>query len=290
MKRFKALQVYLIFIMLILSVFLITGCGGGGGEVTEHWAPGMTLVSIAVTPATASVPVTGTQQYTATATYSNGSTIDRTTASTWTSGTPVNASVNATSGLATGNVAGTSSVITATFDGMTATATLNVTGATSVSFVVTPKLASIPVTGTQQYTAIETFNDATTQDRTAASTWTAVDLVPVCTTPVATIDNTLGSLTRGRATSVNPGTSTITDAYGVYTGTVGLADREAVLTVKPSPPPLVELGSASTFGISATAGVTNTPLVPLTLISGNAVVDPTTTCNAVALGGLGTFS
>ena len=31
MKRFKTLQVYLIFIMLILSVFLITGCGGGGG-------------------------------------------------------------------------------------------------------------------------------------------------------------------------------------------------------------------------------------------------------------------
>ena len=42
MKRFKTQQTYLAFIMLILSVFLITGCGGGGGEVTEHWAPDTT--------------------------------------------------------------------------------------------------------------------------------------------------------------------------------------------------------------------------------------------------------
>jgi hypothetical protein len=32
MKRFKAQQIYLIFIMLTLSVFLITGCGGGGDD------------------------------------------------------------------------------------------------------------------------------------------------------------------------------------------------------------------------------------------------------------------
>jgi hypothetical protein len=31
MKRFKARQACLAFVMLILSVFLITACGGGGG-------------------------------------------------------------------------------------------------------------------------------------------------------------------------------------------------------------------------------------------------------------------
>jgi hypothetical protein len=50
-----------------------------------------------------------------------------------------------------------------------------------------------------------------------------------------------------------------------------------------------DLGSASTFGIAATAGVTNTPLVPLTVISGNAVLDPTATCNAVSVLAAGTF-
>ena len=36
MKRFKAQQACLVFMMLILSVFLITGCGGHGGE-TDKW-------------------------------------------------------------------------------------------------------------------------------------------------------------------------------------------------------------------------------------------------------------
>ena len=36
MKKFKARQIYLLF-MLILSVFLITGCGGGGEFQTGHW-------------------------------------------------------------------------------------------------------------------------------------------------------------------------------------------------------------------------------------------------------------
>src|SRR5450759_4204066 len=38
MKKFKARQIYLLF-MLILSVFLITGCGGGGEVQTGHWLP-----------------------------------------------------------------------------------------------------------------------------------------------------------------------------------------------------------------------------------------------------------
>ena len=49
MKRFEAMQTYLLFI-LILGVFLITGCGGGGE--TGHWEPAQ-VVSVAVTPALA---------------------------------------------------------------------------------------------------------------------------------------------------------------------------------------------------------------------------------------------
>jgi hypothetical protein len=156
--------------MLILSV-VITGCGSNGE--TGHWLPARTLTSIQVTPATASVPVSGNQQFTAIATYSDGTSIDVTMSSAWSSGTPGNASVNPTSGWATGILAGTASLITATFDGMSGSATLNVNTATSVSFMVIPATASIPVTGTQQYTAIETFSNGTTQDRTAASAWTA---------------------------------------------------------------------------------------------------------------------
>ena len=171
MKRFKARQIFLSFI-LILSGFLITGCGGGGD--TGHWLPA-NVVSVAVTPATATVPLTGTQQFTATATYVDGSSRDVTASSTWVSGTPVNASVGASTGLATGNVVGTSTSITATFGGKSGSGTLTVNPATSMGLTVTPTTASIPVTGTQKYTAIEIFSDGTSIDRTtnASTTWTS---------------------------------------------------------------------------------------------------------------------
>jgi hypothetical protein len=49
------------------------------------------------------------------------------------------------------------------------------------------------------------------------------------------------------------------------------------------------LGTASTFGISATAGVTNTPTAPISHINGNVLLDPTQTCNAVAIDNAGGF-
>ena len=220
MKRFKARQRDLLFI-LILSVFLITGCGGGGGgEVTGHWLPSPSVTSIAATPATASVPVTGTQQYTATATYSDGSTRDVTTSSSWISDTPANASVGLNTGIATGKVVSTSTIITATFEGKTATVTLTVNAATSKSFVVTPATASIPATVTQQYTATETFCDGSTFDRTAVSTWSAADVAPAV--GVATIVATTGLATGNKA-----GDSTITATYAASP----FSPATAILTV-----------------------------------------------------------
>jgi hypothetical protein len=121
-----------------------------------------------------------------------------------------------------------------------------------VSFVVTPKAASVVVGGTQQFTAIETFSDATTIDRTAVSTWSAVDIAPG--SGVATI---LGT---GVATGASIGQSTITATYGAYTGTVGLANRTAILTVTaptPGPAGSVDLGTASTYGLIAWDAITN---------------------------------
>ena len=221
MKRFKTQQIYLLFIF-ILGSFFITGCGGGG-DVTGHWLPARQLMSIQVTPATASVPVTGTQQFTATAIYSDGSSLDVTKTATWTSGTPVNASVGLNTGVATGNVGGTSTIITAAYGDKSGSATLNVNAATSAKFEVKPTAASIPVSGTQQYTAIETFSDGTSYDRTTASVWTAPDLSG---SGVATISNT--SPTIGVAIGAVIGTSTITAKY-----TVGSITKTAtaILTV-----------------------------------------------------------
>lgn len=196
------------FLALLLVAF-VAGCASNGTEVN----PGA-LVSVTVTPPLASIPVTGTQQYTVTAIYANGSSKDVTALSDWTetnvpaSGTAV-ATVSSdvpTKGFATGKVVGTAT-ITATYLGNIANATLTVNAATATKFEVKPTAFSIPVTGTQKFTAIETFSDGTSFDRTALSTWSAAN-VPLIGAAVATI----GANT-GIATGKSVGTSTITATY-----------------------------------------------------------------------------
>ena len=49
----------------------------------------------------------------------------------------------------------------------------------------------------------------------------------------------------------------------------------------------VNLGTAAPFAISAAAGMTNTPTLPVTTINGNVVLTPNSTCNSVAWPGCG---
>ena len=88
-----------------------------------------TLVSIAVTPASASILAGGTQQYAATGTYSDSSTQNLTSSVTWTSSTPGTATINS-AGLATG-VAGGSTTIQAASGAISGSAPLTVTGTLS---------------------------------------------------------------------------------------------------------------------------------------------------------------
>lgn len=165
------------FLVLLLVTF-VTGCASNGTEVNSG-----ALVSVVVTPSQAIVPVSGTQQYTLTAIYGNGSSSDVTAASDWTATNVVAgadvaevSSAMPTKGLATAKAIG-QSTITAKYLGKTVTATLTVNAATSKKFEVIPSgvspLISIPVTGTLQYTAVETFSDGSSFDRTAASLWSA---------------------------------------------------------------------------------------------------------------------
>ncbi|HVU15399.1 MAG TPA: DUF4082 domain-containing protein [Candidatus Didemnitutus sp.] len=77
------------------------------------------LVSIAVTPATPTILVGATQQFTAIGTYQDSSTQDLTSVATWSSSDPGKATINST-GLATGAAEG-SSTITATLGSVSGT-------------------------------------------------------------------------------------------------------------------------------------------------------------------------
>ncbi len=69
------------------------------------------------------------------------------------------------------------------------------------SIAVTPANPSVSKGGTEQFDAVGTFSDGSTQDLTTAVNWSSA------TTTVATISNTSGS--QGLATAVGTGTSTI---------------------------------------------------------------------------------
>ncbi len=178
-----------------------------------------TLQSIAVNPANPSVSAGGTEQFTATGTYSDKSTQDLTSQVTWASATTSVATISNASGsqgLATGVKAGTSS-ISAALDGVTGSTVLTVTSATLVSIAVTPANTDLPAGETEQFTATGTLSDNSTEDLTSQATWTSSD------TTWATISNT------GLATAVSPGPVTISAAFDGITGSTGLTITNAVL-------------------------------------------------------------
>ena len=93
-------------------------------DVVLQAGPPPTLSSIAVTPVGPSIPVGATRQFTATGTYSNGSTQNLTGQVTWTSSSTSVATINS-AGLASGTSAGTTT-ITAALSGVTGITTLTV--------------------------------------------------------------------------------------------------------------------------------------------------------------------
>jgi len=159
-----------IWFLGLLLVAFVAGCANNGGD------PG-TLVSLKLTPATASIPVTGTVQYTTLALFGDGSARDVTGSAVYTAGT-TGVTFGAIKGLATGAIANAVPVvITASYSGKSATAALTVNSSTSIGLRLSPETASIPVTGNQQYTLLEIFSDGTSQLRTTdpTTTWSTLN-------------------------------------------------------------------------------------------------------------------
>ena len=106
------------------SAFPNLGWNSSNYWVDVAFRPAATLTSIAVTPANPSIEVGGTQQFTATGTYSDGSTQNLTGSVTWASSNTGVATINS-AGLATAVSAG-STTISATLSGVTGSTTLTV--------------------------------------------------------------------------------------------------------------------------------------------------------------------
>lgn len=106
---------------------VMTASFGGKSVSTTVNVPAITLASIAVTPATASISVGATQQFVATGTYSDNSSANISNSVSWTSGTTSIGTV-LSSGVATGVAVG-NATISASLGGKSGSAVLNVTAA-----------------------------------------------------------------------------------------------------------------------------------------------------------------
>ena len=212
-------------------------------DVVFQAAAAPTLTSIAVTPANPTNLAGATQQFTATGTYSDGSTQNLSNRVTWASSKTAVATIN-TNGLATAISAGTTT-ISAALSGMTGSTTLTVqTPPTLTSIAMTPANPTILVGATQQFTATGTYSDGSTQNLSNRVTWTSSK------TAVATIN------TNGLATGVSAGATVISAALSGVTATNTLTVQAAPLVMTTTSMPTGTVRVAYSAALSATGGTT----------------------------------
>jgi len=191
-------------------------------------------------------------QFTATGTFSDGSTLDLTNTATW-STTPAGVASITTTGLATGVAVG-GTVVNASVQGISDTLppTLTVTAATLNSIVVTPANIALAAGTTQQYSAIGFYSDGSTFDLTSTATW-------LSSTAAATVNST-GFVTASAVGSTNIGAS-----QGGVTGMTSLTVSGATLvsiSIVPVNPTTsaglsVQFTATGTYSDGSTANLTN---------------------------------
>jgi len=170
----------------------------------------MTIASVQLTPATPTIAVGTTQQFSLIGTFSDGvTTVDLTPSARWQTSNYQDAVVNR-SGIASGLAAGTVT-ITATYKGLApATAALTVSNATIQSISLAPATPTVALGGLQQFAATGLFSDGSSQDITAVSQWTS------STPTVAVVNQT------GLASSASHGQTSINSTFKGTTGSTTL--------------------------------------------------------------------
>jgi len=207
----------------------------------------LTSVTVASSP-TAGVTTVHkglTQQYAATANYSDGWTQDVSASATWATGSSTVATIS-TSGLLKAVDLGTTTV-QATWSSMTGSTNVTVDAAVVVGLVITPPSPSIAQFTQQQFAATAVFSDATTQDVTASVTWSSA------TTSVATIASTGLATALGVTTT---STSVIGASYaassGTFTDSTTLSVTNATLSTITVTPADITLAAGATQQYAAT--------------------------------------
>lgn len=166
----------------------------------------MTIQSLVVNPATPTIAVGTTQQFSLIGTFSDGvTTVDLTASARWQTSNYQDAVINR-QGIATGVAAG-SVTVTGSINGQTAaTASLTISNATIQNIAVTPATPTIALGALQQFAASGLFSDGSTQDITSVVTWSS-------STPTVAVINQ-----KGVASSASHGQTNINATLKGVTG------------------------------------------------------------------------
>ena len=216
-----ALALAALVIALVIALPGAAEAGPANGSRQAHSAPSVT--ALFVTEASASVAVGLTDQCTAIAAYSDGTTADVTGTAAWSSDNAPVAAVDG-GGLATGGAVGTAHV-TAALSGVTSTPVpLTVTPAVVTFVSLTAASASVLPGGMDQFAATAYYSDSSARDVTGTAAWASDDtgaatinaagLAAGVAEGMADITATVGGVTSAPflLTVHTPGTRTVTDA------------------------------------------------------------------------------
>jgi uncharacterized protein YjdB len=189
----------------------ITATLGSVSGFTTLTVSNVSLVSISISPANPRINQGTSMKFIAIGTFSDNSTSSNLSGLSWKSSKPNIANVRQ-SGVAHGKKSG-SVTISATASGITGTTTLTIGTGTLQSIAVSPVNPSVGAGSTQQFSAIGTFSDSTTQDVTLNTHWSS------SVASVATIANGPGA---GLATTFAAGNTVIGANSGGITNSTTL--------------------------------------------------------------------
>jgi len=227
----------------------VTGVGKGTANVTATLSGikatasvsviTATLLSITVSPSTASVRVGKTYPFTAKGTFDNGTEMDITSSVTWTSSNTSVATISNASGsigVATGVASSSTAVtITATLSTISGTASLTVNEAQIVSISIQPATTQTITAGsTQSYTVNAVYENGTTSTIQTGVTWTSSNTAVATIAASAAGGGFPGGGTTGGATAtgVAAGNTKITASYTSSAGTTFTDTQTLVVNAK----------------------------------------------------------